>query len=149
MGVAGRGLSVECWLGEFYLPRCRWYSPGQQSAFLIIRDLSRLTHYSAMCSFSDRVLFRGGQSSVIAVMYSSSLGLLALGGIQVDLGLKGCLAVGGWLSFLKKCVIPRHLTREFISSHRIDMSGASGVGDSLESRLIMVRGRVLLDGLTT
>ena len=67
------------------------------SAFLMIRDLCRLTRCSARCSFSDRLLFRGltcGQSSVIAVMYSSSLGLLALGGIQVDLGLKGCLAVG-------------------------------------------------------
>ena len=101
------------------------------SAFLMIRDLSRLTRCSARCSFSDRLLFRSltcGQSSVIAVMYSSSLGLLALGGIQVDLGLKGCLAVGGRLSFLKKCAILRRLTKEFKSSRRLDMSGASGVG---------------------
>ena len=101
------------------------------SAFLMIRDSFRLTHSSARCCFSDRLLFRGltcGQSSVIAVMYSSSLGLLALGGIQVELGLKGCLAVGGRLSFLKKCVILRRLTKEFKSSRRLDMSGASRVG---------------------
>ena len=73
------------------------------SAFLMIMDLSRLTRCSARCSFSDRLLFRGltcGQSSVIAVMYSSSLGLLAL----------------------------RRLTKEFKSSRRLDMSGALGVG---------------------
>ena len=112
---------------------CRWYDPGTTvqlplSAFLMIRDLSRLTCCSARCSFSDRLLFRGltcGQSSVIAVMYSSSLGLL---GIQVDLGLKGCLAVEGRLSFLKKCAIVRRLTKEFESSRRLNMSGASGVG---------------------
>ena len=83
------------------------------SAFLMIRDLSRLTHCSAWCSFSVRLLSRSlacGQSLVLSVMYSSSLGLLALGGIQVDLGLKECLAVGGQLSFLKKCVILRRLT---------------------------------------
>ena len=99
------------------------------SAFLIIRDLSRLSRCSSRCSFSDRLLVRVltcGQSSVIAVMYSS-LGLLDL----------GCLAVGRRLLFLKKCAILRRLTTEYKSSRKLDMSGASGLGAGprpLESR---------------
>ena len=75
------------------------------SAFLITRDLSWLTCCSASCSLFDRLSLGDltcGSSSVTAVMYSSSLGLLALGGFQVDLGLKGCFGVGGRRSFLKK-----------------------------------------------
>ena len=75
------------------------------SAFFMTRDLSWLTFHSACCSLFDRLPFGDltcGGSSVTAVMYSSSLGLLALGGFQVDLGLKGCLGAGGRRSFLKK-----------------------------------------------
>ena len=75
------------------------------SAFLMTRDLSWLTLRSACCSLFDRLPFGDltcGGSSVTAVMYSSSLGLLALGGFQVDLGLKGCFGAGGRRSFLKK-----------------------------------------------
>ena len=74
-------------------------------AFLMTRDLSWLTCCSVSSSLFDRLSFGDltcGGSSVTAVMNSSSLGLLALGGFQVDLGLKGCLGVGGRRSFLKK-----------------------------------------------
>ena len=55
------------------------------SAFLMTKDLSWLTWCSASCSLFDvsRLCFGDltcGGSSVTAVMYSSSLGLLALGG---------------------------------------------------------------------
>ena len=49
----------------------------------------------------------------------------------MDLGLKGCLAVGGRLSILEKCAIQRHLSKEFKSSWRLDISGSSGWGHSL------------------
>ena len=49
------------------------------STFLMTRDLSWLTCCSASCSLFDRLCFGGltcGGSSVTAVMYSSSLGMV-------------------------------------------------------------------------
>ena len=100
------------------------------SAFLITISLFLASSCRIFISFFERLGFgvlSSGSSVIVLSMYSSSLGLLAFGGIHCDLGLKGSFFPNGLL-FRKWCVMHRRLAKAFKSSLRLDLSGGAGTG---------------------
>ena len=93
------------------------------SAFLITVFLFFPSSWRVFTSFFERLGFgvlSSGSSAMVFSMYSSSFGLLALGGTHCDFGLKGCF-LPCCLLFWKWCVIRRHLAKASKSSLRLDL----------------------------
>ena len=100
------------------------------SAFLITRFLLLPSSCRALTSFFERLgrgVLSSGSSAIVFSMYSSSFGLLALGGIHCDFGLKGCFLPCRRL-LRKRCVMRRRLAKASRSSVRLDLSGGAGTG---------------------